>query len=94
MTTIEISDDLYNLLQHSQLHEHAQGEQVQVALAMYLAQEGVISVGKAAEMTGRSQATFKQLMADLGFHPVRYDITDLEMDMRGFAEAEQRSASS
>lgn len=94
MTVVEISDDLFNLLQQSQLREHAQGEQVQVALAMYLAQEGVISVGKAAEMTGKSRSVFEQLMADLGFHPVQYDVADLDIDSHGFAEAEQRSTSS
>lgn len=92
MTVVEISDDLFNLLQQSQLRKHAQGEQVQMALAMYLAQEGVISVGKAAEVTGRSRAVFEQLMVDLGFHPVRYDVADLEADARGFVEADRSSA--
>jgi predicted HTH domain antitoxin len=90
-TTIDIPDELLELLCHSPLGMRPQAEQVKIALAMYLAQEGAISVGKAAELAGETRPAFEQLMGELGLPVVRYDEAEYERDLRGLAEAERRA---
>ena len=94
MTTIEVPEDLLELLRHSQLRMRPQPEQVKIALAMHLAQEGVISVGKAAELAGETRPAFEQLMGELGLPIVRYDEAEYERDLRGLAGAERQAGQS
>lgn len=93
-TTIEVPEDLLEALQQSRLGSHPQPEQVKIALAMHLAQEGIISVGKAAELVGEPRPAFEQLMSELGLPVVRYDEAEYERDLRGLAEAERRAGRS
>lgn len=93
-TTVEIPEDLLELLRQSQLRTRPQPEQVRIALAMHLAQEGLISVGKAAELAGETRPAFEQLMGQLGLPVVRYDEAEYERDLRGLAEAERQAGQS
>lgn len=92
--TVEVSEDLLALLRRSRLGERPQGEQVALTLAIHLFQEGVISVGKAAELAGEPRVSFELLLGDLGIPAVRYDESEYERDLRGLAAAERRTGRS
>lgn len=64
-----------------------------MALAIHLFQEGVISVGKAAELAAEPRPSFERLLADMDIPPARYDLADYEQDLHGIAAAERRSGS-
>ncbi len=87
MTAVEVPADLLALLQQSRLGERSQSDQIRVILAMHLAQAGVISVGRAAELAGEPRVTFELLMMDMGFSIVHYDEGDYEQDLRAIAHA-------
>lgn len=89
--TIEMSEDLQALLERSLLGSRPLSEQVRLALAIHLFQEGVISVGKAAELAHEPRSRFERLLVDMGIPPVRYDISDFDQDLEGIAAAERRS---
>jgi predicted HTH domain antitoxin len=89
--TVEVSEELLVLLRQSRLAFQPLDEQVRTILAMQLAQEGVISTGKAAELSGESRAAFEETMSSLGFWPVQYDLEEYEQDRRGIAEARRRA---
>jgi len=94
MVTVEIPDDLVAQLQRSRLGERTPTEQVRIMLAMQLAVEGVVSVGRAAELAGEPRITFELRMVDLGLPVVQYDIADYEVDQRSIAKAMQRAGHS
>lgn len=89
--TIEVPDDLLTLLQQSRLKERPFSDQVRWALAIQLFQEGVISVGRAAELAGEPRSSFELTLGEMGIPPVRYTLADYEDDLRGLAAAEKRS---
>lgn len=89
--TVEVSEELLSLLRQSRLASQSLDEQVRTILAMQLAQEGVISTGRAAELSGAPRAAFEETMAALGFLPAQYDLEELEQDRRGIAEARRRA---
>ena len=82
MATIEIGipEELLALLKGSRLGDRPVQEQVRIALAIHLFQEGVISVGKAASIAGEPRANFELFLADMGVPAVRYDVDDLLED--------------
>ena len=73
---VEIPEELVKLLQLSRLPDRPVAEQVRIALAAHLLQEGVISAGKAAEIAGQSRAEFELLLGQMHIPPVRYDTAD------------------
>lgn len=73
---VEIPEELLSLLQLSRLADRPVADQVRVALAIHLLQEGVISAGKAAEIAGESRAAFELLLGQMHIPPVRYDTED------------------
>lgn len=89
--TIEVPENLLALMAQSRLGSRPLSEQIQVALAIHLFQEGVVSVGKAAELAAEPRPSFERLLADMGIPPVRYDAADYEQDLLGIAAAERRS---
>ncbi len=91
MVSIQVSDDLLALLQRSRLAGRAQDDQVRVALAIHLFQEGLVSVGKAAELAGESRIGFELLLDSLGIPAVRYDEAEYERDLEGLALARHRA---
>lgn len=70
---VEVPEDVLALLAQSRLSGRSQAEQVRVALSIHLFQEGVISMGKAAELAGEPRIQFERFLGDIGIPPVRYD---------------------
>jgi predicted HTH domain antitoxin len=87
---VEIPDEVLTLLRGSRLGDRPVAEQVRVALAIHLFQEGVISVGKAAAIAGEPRATFELRLGELGIPPVRYGVQDLRQDREAFERARQQ----
>jgi predicted HTH domain antitoxin len=87
MTTsfIEVPDELLRLLRDTRLGERPPATQVQIALAIHLFLDGVISVGKAAELAGEPRFEFERLLAEMGLPAARYDTADYDEDLRGIA---------
>ena len=92
-TTVDIPAEILTLLEGSQLSNLPPSEQVTIALAIHLFMEGLISVGKAAELAGESRVDFEWLLTQMGLPVVTYDVPDYELDLKSFSEAEHRSAS-
>lgn len=82
MQTVEVGipEELLTLLKRSRLGDRPVPDQVRVALAIHLFQEGVISVGKAVAIAGEPRATFELLLGEMGIPPVRYDLEDYRRD--------------
>jgi predicted HTH domain antitoxin len=91
IATVELPDELLTLLRQSKLATRSVEDQVRIVLVMQLAQEGVISMGKAAELAGEPRAAFEALMHDLKFWPVQYDLEDYEQDVRTIANLYQQA---
>ncbi len=87
MKTVEVPEELFDLLQRSRLGNRSGADQVKTALAIHLFLEGLISIGKATELAGEPR---KWLLVEMGLPTVRYDLADYEQDQLGIAEAERR----
>ena len=74
--TVEVPEEILALLRQSRLGDRAEADQVRMALAILLFQQGVISVGRAAELAGEPRATFELLLGEIGISPVRYSLQD------------------
>lgn len=92
MATVDIPGDILALLAQSRLAGHPQAEQVKISLAIHLFQEGIISVGKAAELAGEPRAVFELLLGEIGIPPVRYDVADYEREWDVIQDARARHA--
>ena len=92
--TIDVPEEILQLLEHSLLSERPDAERVKAALAIHLFQEGLISVGRAAELAGESRVDFELLLVQMGLATVPYDVSDYEEDLRGLAQADQSRSSS
>ena len=90
MTSVEVPEQLLDLLQRSRLGSRSGADQVKIALAIHLFLEGLISIGKAAELAGEPRVDFEWLLVEMGLPTVRYDLADYEQDKLGMAEAERR----
>jgi predicted HTH domain antitoxin len=75
-TTIDVPDELLALLQRSRLGGRARDAQVRIALAVHLSQQGLGSVGRAAELAGAPRASLELLLGELGVPPARIDEAD------------------
>jgi predicted HTH domain antitoxin len=84
---VEIPDELLELLKRSRLAARPLEEQVRIALAIHLLQEGVISAGKAASMAGEPRATFEILLAEMGIPVLRYGVEEYQQDREAFERA-------
>ncbi len=93
MRTIEVPDELLDLLKDSRLAGRSETDQVKSALAIHLFQEGLISIGKAAALAGVPRVEFEWLLVEMGIPVVRYDVADYEVDKRGIAAAQHRETS-
>ncbi len=87
---VDIPEELLILLKQSRLGSRPAADQVRIALAIHLFQEGVISVGKAAEIAGEPRAPFELLLGEIGIPPVRYDREDYQRDRDDFERARQK----
>jgi predicted HTH domain antitoxin len=75
-TTVEVPDELLALLAASRLGRRGREGQVRAALAIHLFQEGLVSVGRAAELAGEPRAAFELLLGELGIPPARLEEAD------------------
>ncbi|MDA8217845.1 MAG: UPF0175 family protein [Dehalococcoidales bacterium] len=91
---VEIPEEILDLLRRSRLGKRAATDQVKRALAIHLYLEGLVSVGKAAELAQVPRLEFEALLVEMGLPTVRYDRTDYEHDLQDIAEAERRSRAS
>lgn len=87
---VDIPEELLALLKRSRLGDRPVPEQIRIALAIHLLQEGVISAGKAASIAGEPRATFEALLAEMGIPALRYDVGDYEKDQEAFERARQK----
>ena len=74
--TVEVPEEILALLRQSRLGDRAEADQVRMALAILLFQQGVISVGRAAELAREPRAAFELLLGEIGIPPVRYSLRD------------------
>jgi predicted HTH domain antitoxin len=87
---IDVPEELFALLKGSHLSRRSESDQVRIALAIHLFLEGIVSLGKAAELAGENRIEFEWLLGEMGLPTVQYDLADYEQDQRGIAEAERR----
>lgn len=92
--TIDIPEELLDLLKRSRLGSKSGTDQVRTALAIHLFLEGLVSIGRAAELAGEPRVEFEWLLAQMGLPTVRYELADYEEDLRGLTRAEQRRKAS
>lgn len=88
--TIEVADEILDLLRASRLKDRPEADQVKAVLAIHLYLEEVISIGKAAQLAGQNRVEFELLLVDMGLPVVRYDLADYQQDLRTIERLEER----
>ena len=86
---IDVPDELLDLLRQSRLGTRELPDQLRIALAIQLLQEGVITAGKAASIAGEPRPTFELLLAEMGIPTLRYDVKEYQEDLEAFEQARQ-----
>ena len=77
---LELPADFLYMLPLSRMPARELDKQVRTALAIQLFQEGVISLGKAAELAGESRARFETFLWESGIPVVKYTETEYRQD--------------
>jgi predicted HTH domain antitoxin len=93
MRAIEIPDEYIELLRGSRLGRRREAEQVKAALSIHLFLEGLVSVGKAAELADMPRVDFEWLLVEMNLPVTLYDMAEDEQDRKGIAKAERRHPS-
>ncbi len=88
---IDVPEEILSLLEESRLGPRTSADRVKAALSIHLFLEGLISIGKAAELADVPRVEFEWLLVSIGLPTVRYELADYDDDLRGLAEAERRS---
>lgn len=57
-------------------------EEVRVLLAIKLFEDGIVSLGKAAEIAGFSEKAFVEILIHRGVPPVKYSKIDLDKELK------------
>jgi predicted HTH domain antitoxin len=57
-------------------------DEVKLLLAMKLLEEGIVSLGKAAEIAGYSEKAFVEILFHKGIPPIKYSKLDLEKELQ------------
>jgi len=86
---VDIPEELVLLLRQSRLGSRPAAEQVRVALAIHLFQEGIVSISRAAELAGEPRAAFELLLGELGVPPVRYNLAEYQREWEAIEQARQ-----
>jgi predicted HTH domain antitoxin len=94
LKSVEVPEELLDLLQRSRLGSRTGADQVRIVLAIHLFLEGLVSIGKAAELAGEPRIDFELMLVEMGLPTVQYDLADYEQDKLGIAEAERRRQAS
>lgn len=87
---VEVPEEILRLLEGSRLADWPESERVRVALAIHLFQEGVVSLGRAAELAGLARTSFESLLIQLSIPTVRYELEDYQEDLRTLDRIERR----
>jgi predicted HTH domain antitoxin len=56
-------------------------QELKIILAVSLFQQGIVTLGKAAEISGYSQRTFSEILLKKGHSPIQYNDQYLETDI-------------
>jgi predicted HTH domain antitoxin len=78
---IDIPQDVLELLKRSKVGSFPLAEHVRIALAAQLFLEGVISIGRAAEISHQNRHDMEVLLPTIGVPVVRYDLADYEREL-------------
>lgn len=92
--TIDIPEELLDLLTQSRLGTRSGTNQVRTALAIHLFLEGLVSTGKAAELAGEPRIEFEWLLTEIGLPTAQYELSDYEEGLRGLTDAKRRRKAS
>jgi len=57
-------------------------DEVKLLLAIKLLEEGIVSLGKAAEIAGYSEKAFVEILVHKGISPIKYSKLDLEKELK------------
>ena len=57
-------------------------DELKLLLAIKLLEEGVVSLGKAAEIAGYSEKAFVEVLLHRGVSPLKYSKIDLDKELR------------
>jgi len=57
-------------------------DEIKLFLAMKLLEEGIVSLGKAAEIAGYSEKAFAEILIHKGISPIRYSNLNLEKELQ------------
>jgi predicted HTH domain antitoxin len=57
-------------------------DELKLFLAMKLLEEGIVSLGKAAEIAGYSAKAFVEILLHKGISPIKYSKLDLEKELQ------------
>jgi predicted HTH domain antitoxin len=57
-------------------------EEIKLLLAIKLLEDGVVSLGKAAEIAGYSEKAFVEVLIHRGIPPLKYSKLNLEKELR------------
>ena len=57
-------------------------DEVKLLLAIKLLEEGIVSLGKAAEIAGYSEKAFVEILVHKGISPIKYSKLNLEKELK------------
>jgi len=57
-------------------------EELKILLATKLLEEGIVSLGKAADIAGYTESTFSEILLRRGVSPVKYENLDLDNELK------------
>ena len=89
---VDVPEELLELLTHSRLAGRPEAERVRVALAAHLFQEGLVSIGRAAELAGEPRMTFELLLSEMGTPVLRYGPSDYDREWDAIQAANDNPA--
>jgi predicted HTH domain antitoxin len=78
--SVDIPEDVLDLLARSRLSALEPNVQVRTALALHLFVTGEVSLGKAAELSGLMRHEFEQVLHELNIAPYVYGMAEYEQD--------------
>lgn len=96
MGTVQLAvpEEIIKLLSRTQLGARPQSEQIRIALATHPFQQGGISIGRAAELSGMPRAEFELLLAQMGIPLIVYDMFEYGRELDGIAAYRRRKRAS
>ncbi len=91
MATVEVDipEEFLVLLKRSRLGDRPVEEQLRIALAAHLFQEGVISLGKAASVAGEPRPSFELLLAEMRISAIRYGVDEYQKDQEALGDVDR-----